>query len=733
VTNLRTILLRNTLTVFNALNAVIVGALAVAWWYTADQRLLLDSLGVCTVIVSNMAIGVVQEWRAYRAARAATILLDDTVTVQRGGADRTIHRNEILPGDVIMLRRGDAVPADGRIVASECLEIDASILTGESHPVMVTEGSSVYAGTACVAGRGSMVVERPAAEGLAERINAQTRAHVLRTSPMQRRINILFEWSFGIAVVLAAADVVLANGQALDVDRIRRIATLVLGLIPEGLVFFTTITLTLGVLRLAKHGIVVQHLPAVESFAAVTAVCMDKTGTLTENRLHVVGAITFDPSCDPLRLLAEYVSTTSDEGQTIDALRAYVPRVERSNVLSAVPFSSTRAFGALEMSRHGWLVLGSPERLLTIPQQASLRHQLRQANLQAMRVLVFTKAEHVSDNRVDNAQPLLAIALADSVRPQARELVTFFQESDVELHVCSGDAQEHVQSLLIHANVALPVNHIHARMQPDQKQAFVRQLQEAYHVAFVGDGINDLPAMKQADVSIAVDGAHGMARLVADIAFTRPAFHAVPDLVRNGRAVMRTILNVARLFIGKNVVLLLISGLTALGAMPYPLTPRRGALLSVLAVGIPAMVLAARGSNHTAIASFSRELAAYIVRTALAVVMSIALVQGLPLLYAPESLFGAIVVSVVVSAMFVDRGDGASVKHLMAWCGGLLLFWCALMIWRDAPLPVAIVQTFYELPLLRINELVALVPGMGIAAVVAVLCHVVPLPVVRRV
>lgn len=722
------------MTVFNALNAVIVGALAVAWWHTSDERLLLDSLGVCTVIVSNMAIGVVQEWRAYRAARAATIQLAAIHHVLRDGRDVTVRADDLRPNDVIHLHRGDAIPADGVIVESDGLEVDASILTGESHAVGAAVGSAVFAGTACVAGQGTLRVERPAAEGLAARINAQARAHVLRTSPMQRRINILFEWSFGIAVALAVADVVLANGQALDVDRIRRIATLVLGLIPEGLVFFTTITLTLGVLRLSKFGIVVQHLPAVESFAAVTSVCMDKTGTLTENRLHVAGVVTLDASVDGAELLAKYLAATSDEGQTIDAVRHFVQQVARPDVEGAVPFSSARAFGALRLVRFGWLVLGSPERLLTTPQQEALRKQLRQQDLHAMRVLVLAKAEHATADGVEHALPILAIAMADVVRPQAQELVTFFQESGVELHVCSGDAEAHVQSLLDSARVELPAGHIHARMQPQQKQDFVRHLQTQHHVAFMGDGVNDLPAMKQADVSVAVDGAHGMARLVADIAFTRPAFHAVPDLVRNGRAVMRTILNVARLFIGKNVVLLLVSALAAIGAMPYPLTPRRGALLSVLAVGIPAMVLAARGRNHAAIASFPRELATYLVRTGTSVIIAMMVVQSVPFLNTHhEALFCAIVASVIVSAVFVDKQDRQAVLHLSYWALALVGAWIALMMWHSAPLPVAVVQAFYELPLLDLDGVACIVPVLAVAAIISVVSHSIPSPFRRRV
>jgi cation-transporting ATPase E len=722
--------------VFNALNAVIVGALAVTWWYTSDERLLLDSLGVCTVIVCNMAIGIVQEWRAYRAARAATIQLNATHTVLRDGHHVTVQADDLRPNDELDLHRGDAVPADGVIIASDGLEIDASVLTGESHAVWAAVGSTVHAGTACVAGRGTLRVVRPAAEGLAARINAQTRAHVLRTSPMQRRINILFEWSFGIAVALAVADVVLANGQALDVDRIRRIATLVLGLIPEGLVFFTTITLTLGVLRLSKFGIVVQHLPAVESFAAVTAVCMDKTGTLTENRLHVVGSAMLNTSANGHALLADYLAATSDEGQTIEALRSCVDRrsVARPDVVAAVPFSSARAFGALRFVNHGWLVLGSPERLLTPPQQEVLHQRLGEEGLHAMRVLVLANADNVTPDSVDHTQPIMAIALADVVRPQARQLATFFQESDVELHVCSGDAEAHVQSLLGLAHVELPAGHIHARMQPQQKQDFVKQLQRRHHVAFVGDGVNDLPAMKQADVSVAVDGAHGMARMVADIAFTRPAFHAVPDLVRNGRAVMRTILNVARLFIGKNVVLLLVSALTALGAMPYPLTPRRGALLSVLAVGIPAVVLAARGRNHAAIVSFPRELATYLVRTGASVLVVILSVQGIPFLGAhSEALFCAIVASVITSAVFVDKHDRLAVLHLTYWVLALMGAWIALMLWPSAPLPVAVVQAFYELPLLDVHGLARLLPAMALAAIVSIVSHSIPLPFHRRV
>jgi len=740
VTSLRAILLRNTLTVFNALNAVVVGSLAVAWWYTKDQRLLLDSLGVCTVIFSNMAVGIVQEWRAHRAARAATIVLDTELSVNRNGTTIAIRRSELRVDDVVALRRGDVVPADGVVLSSDALEVDASILTGESAPHRAVVGSDVFAGAACVAGRGTLRVLHPAGEGLADRINASTHRSVLRSSPMQRKINVLFEWSFGIAVVLAIADVLLSNGEAFDVDRIRRIATLVLGLIPEGLVFFTTITLTLGVLRLAKYGIVVQHLPAVETFASVTAVCMDKTGTLTENRLRVATIVPWDTKQSPeyvQNLISHYALACADDGQTIEAIRAALPtQGTPAQTESTIPFSSSRGFGALRVSAsQPWAVLGSPNQLLSTTEQGALEERLQAAGIASMRTVLFAHAQRVDNDAAFDLVPVAIIALADTVRPQAKELVEYFHQSGVELHVCTGDAPEHVVALFAQASVSVPAENIHARMKPHDKRHFVESLQASgHHVAMVGDGVNDLPALTQADVGIAVDGAHSMATLVSDIAFTQPAFHSVPDLVEQGRAIMRTILNVARLFIGKNVVLLLISAMAASGALTYPLTPRRGALLSVLGVGIPAVVLAARGFNTHVIASFPRELFAYIARLAVAVSASVACVAFLNVLHAhPEALFCTIVVSVVVSSMFVDRRDAKGTKHLAAWAVGLIAMWIGLMLWTHAPMPVAILQTFYELPLLSPAELLPLLPSIGLAAVVTLLVHLVPLRLPPRV
>lgn len=692
------ILLRNILTVFNLLNAGFVGALACTWAFYGDVRLLYDSIGVVSVVCANLAIAVAQEYRTHRAVERAHLNLDITARVMTASGDQTRPRSQVDVGDFIRLQRGDIVVADGVLRAADALEVDTSVLTGESEPRSPLAGHRILAGCAVLAGHGIMEVDTIPGHGVADAINTLSRQKLVHHSPMQKRINALFEWSFVVALFVAGTDMAMHAG-VLSVDDVRRVATLVIGIVPEGLMFFTTISLTLGAVRLAKHGVVVQTITAVESFATITALCLDKTGTLTLNQMEVTDAIPVTVTQDQaLEALAAYCSATADEGPTIDALRRYSPTYQGGAAMHRIPFSSARKYGAVAFTDESWLVLGAPSAVLSLHWQGAVAHIVNAAGLHARRLLVLVAAPQWPPSDASPTTPLLVVALAETLRPGVGSAIDSLSAMGVQVHVLSGDDVHTVKEVINSASISIAEDNLHGRLQPSEKVEIVRSLQVHHHVAMVGDGVNDVPALKTAHIGIAAEGASMAATAIADVVLNTSSLEGLLHLVSEGRSVLRTILAVAILFIGKNAVLMAVSLVTAWSSIPYPLTPRRGALLSVMAVGLPAMVLAARPNSRVRIPSFFRDLMAGVARTSLSAVLALVASSW----YAPDAgtahSFVAIVASLATSAVFVDPTSPSLRRPLWVFCCCALIALVGCMMVPETVPVLSFVTSFYEVP-----------------------------------
>jgi len=739
------IVAENLLTVFNVINAIIIGTLA--WLFVAndDVRLLLDALGIFAVIIANTVVSIVQEVRAHRALERALLTMTPRANVIRNSQVVSIDREDVVRDDVLVIRRGDVLAADGEVLYTDGLELDESLLTGESHPTETAVGRIVHAATHCTAGVGVVRVVHVGSESMAARITAMAKRYSFTPSPMQRTVNRLFEGWFAFAVLIATIEVILSASTILqDVDEIRRIATLLVGLIPEGLVFFATITVTLSVVRISKKGVVVQKLAALESFASADVVCMDKTGTLTQNRLSVHGveplAETDIQECT--MLLRAFANTSSDEGQTIEAIRSLEVVDSQGSTVNVPPlktsariaFSSARKYSALLLAdatnTHPWIVLGAADVILTTshPRWDEVMGRAATRGWDEMRLLMLARASTENHAPVlgTDVVPLCWCALDDTVRPDAKDALDLFADMGVRVIIMTGDAPGPVISALqqlgrkiepseivlgpqlkslddaaLTARVASGA--VFARLLPDQKRDLVNALRaNKYHTVMIGDGVNDLPAIKAADVGIAMEKAAPITKEIADIVLDKASFTSLPAMVGEGRAVMRTVLNVAKLFVGKNTILVFMSLVASAGWIPFPLTPRRGAFLSILGVGIPSMLLAAQGRLRSPVRSFYKELSVFVIvcslcaiglawiAHALSMVMSeIAQIHAMTLTYAMAG-------SLLGSFVAVDLFDDLTKRHVRLLTAVLLL--AALGIAAcPAWVPVVnILQTFYE-------------------------------------
>jgi cation-transporting ATPase E len=699
-----TIVLENTFTPFNTVNAIIIGLLTAAYVSTDDQRLVWDSLGVITVVIANTTLAIIQEVRAHRSLERASALRPPQVTVRRNEHDVTLGIDEVIVGDIVTIHRGDIVPADGMVISSQGAELDVSLLTGESDPVHVTANTPVHTGTWCVAGSMTLRVTAIGGDTEAAQIELLSRRVDLRPSPLQRRVNALFTGSFVIAILLAGTDLLREGASALsNVDSIRRVATLVLGMIPEGLVFFSTITLIAGIVRIARRGVVVQKVAAMEGLASASVVCFDKTGTLTTNQLEVTNILPLDGSTEDeaRRMLSSIAHAIGDQGRMPDAFRSSGMTDTKMKPIEVIPFSSSRKYSACRTQPGGWWTIGAIDIVMTPqhPQWEPAQGVIRNAGLSSHRIVAVCSTDEPYPVGT-HVVPRFVVVLADSVREDASATMNMFADIDMRRVILSGDAEPPVRQALSQLNLQNQDDiDVRARCSPLDKREIIRGLAATSTVVMIGDGINDLPAIKEADVGIAMPESSPATKLAADIVLENASFADFPAMIAEGRRSVRTVMAVAVLFMSKNVVLIVLSALTALAAAPYHLSPRRGALLSLVGVAIPSLVLATRSSMTSATRNFFAELIGKFLLTAAEMIVAYVLVQSL---FAGHPHIASLLMMTLVASLL---GRFVVIDHMaqqersrLAVISATALVIVALLIILPTTIPVVnIVQIYYEI------------------------------------
>jgi cation-transporting ATPase E len=602
----------NVLTPFNAILAVL-GGITLAF---GDWR---DALFL-GIIVANSGIGITQELKAKRTLDRLAALVAPHATVVREGEDVTLVVEEVVVDDVVRLAPGDQVVADGTVLASAGLSLDESILTGESEPVHRAAGEPVLSGSFVVEGSGSYVVTAVGPDSYAERVAGVAKEFRHPRSPLERNLNRLLYLLVGIMVPLGALLVAALVEQ--DIESRRAVETAVAGivtLVPEGLILLASLTFAAAAVRMARQGALAQQLNAIESLASVDVVCLDKTGTLTEARPRLVD-IRPVPGADDGELrfaLARFAASSPARNATLDAIAEALPAAAEKPTAS-VAFSSARRWSALDLGGTR-LVLGTPE-LVGTGELAALAQAEQE---RGRRVVALGRAvgplPEDPDGGPPPVTPLGIAVLSEAVRPNARETVDFLLEEGVELKVLSGDAPETVGSIA--ADVGLPqrlapkdgralpeddaqlaelarLATVIGRIDPDGKRRVVESLREqGFYVAMIGDGVNDVPALKASRLAIAQGSGTQMAKAVSDVVLLTGDFATVPRMVAQGRQILRNVQRVSKLFVTKSVFaafLILSIGMTS---EEYPLLPRHLTLAAALAIGIPAFFLALAPSD----------------------------------------------------------------------------------------------------------------------------------------
>jgi cation-transporting P-type ATPase E len=593
----------NVFTIFNLI-LVVFGVLVLAFGDARDALFL-------GVVVANSAIGIFQEVRAKRALDELAALVQPTATVLRDGERRRLHVDDIVPGDRIELQAGDQVVADGKLVSANGLRIDESVLTGESRPVERKAGDEVRSGSFAVEGTGAFTVSGVGADSYAERITGEARAFRHPRSPLERELNRLLLVLVAVIVPLGALlGYALWAQDTPTADAVSESAAAVVTLVPEGLILLASLTYAVAATRMSRRGVLVQQLNAVESLASVDTVCLDKTGTLTEPKPFVLEAVPAG-GVDLAQLesqLARYGASAASRNATLEAIAEAFPG-KREEPEREVPFSSRRKWSALCLGGQN-LVLGAPE-LFSLGELSSPAEQEASAG---RRVVAFGHGPDLPDDPAPDASPpagvvlLGVVVIGEKLRAEARATVEFFRAQGVELKVMSGDRPETVAAIAREVGIMTegealdareldPAKALEAsvigRITPEGKREVVNALRaRGRYVAMVGDGVNDVPALKASRLAIAQGSGTQMARSVADLVLVGGDFAAVPEMVAEGRKLLRNLARVAKLFVTKSAFatfLILSIGLTETA---YPLLPRHLTLAASVTIGIPAFFLA---------------------------------------------------------------------------------------------------------------------------------------------
>ncbi|MCB2223746.1 MAG: HAD-IC family P-type ATPase [Actinobacteria bacterium] len=608
----------NVVTLFNILLGVmLVVVLIVAPFQDAMFGL---------VLVGNAAIGIIQELRAKRTLDRLALLSAPRAAVIRNGREAEVPVDRVVLDDLLTLKAGDQVVVDGVVVVSDSLEVNESLLTGESDPILKDRGDEVLSGSFVSSGSGVYKARRVGADAYAARLAEEARKFTLVRSELRAGIDKILR---GITWVLVPTALLLIWSQFTTLtgwpdsqgwgwadvkEAIRLSIAGLVAMIPQGLVLLTSVAFAVGVIRLGRRQVLVQELPAVEGLARVDTVCFDKTGTLTEGRLVVDQVDLLTDRYDVRAALGALGAADPNPNATLQAITEQFPEPSGWWPVATVPFSSARKWSGASFGSLGSWILGAPEMIL--PDHPAVADRVAAAADQGKRVLLLAhSAAELTDDRLPaGVEPVALLSLSDRVRPDAVDTLRYFARQGVTAKVISGDHPQTVAAIAREVGIegadrvvdartlpedpaelaeAVDRGTVFGRVTPHQKRAMVGALQSRGHVvAMTGDGVNDVLALKDADIGIAMGSGSSASRAVAQLVLLDGSFATLPSVVGEGRRVIANIERVANLFVVKTVYAFLLAVLVGLFSRPFPFVPRHLTLVGTLTIGAPAFFIA---------------------------------------------------------------------------------------------------------------------------------------------
>ncbi|MGW0179279.1 HAD-IC family P-type ATPase [Nocardia sp. NPDC003345] len=594
------------------------------------------------LIVANSAVGIIQEVRAKRTLDRLAIVGQARPTVRRDGRAEQIAPSEVVLDDLIELGPGDQIVVDGEVAEAELLEVDESLLTGEADDVHKVSGAQVLSGSYVVSGSGAYRARKVGKDAYAAKLAAEASKFTLVNSELRNGIDTILKVITYLLIPAGALSIynqLVSSGESWRPAVTGMVAALV-PMVPEGLVLMTSIAFAVGVVRLGQRKCLVQELPAIEGLARVDVVCADKTGTLTENGMRLAELRmleTADGARDRAeQALAAMAADDPRPNASVQAIAEALPDVPGWTYTAVAPFSSAKKWSGFSYGAHGDWLLGAPDVLLD--SGSADARAAEELGASGLRVLLLARGDRpVDDPDVPGTlTPVALVVLEQKVRPDARDTLDYFASQDVSIKVISGDNAVSVGAVASSLDLpggdravdarTLPEDRAElaavledkttfGRVRPDQKRAMVGALQSRGHtVAMTGDGVNDVLALKDADIGVAMGAGSPATRAVAQIVLLDNKFATLPYVVGEGRRVIGNIERVSNLFLTKTVYSVLLAflvGVAGVGSqifgyepIGYPFLPRHVTIAAWFTIGIPAFVLSLAPNNERARTGF---------------------------------------------------------------------------------------------------------------------------------
>lgn len=663
---IREIVIENIFSVFNLMIFLILAFVLFYYFKTNDIRLLLDCIGISSIAILNVVIAIYQEIKAKIALDKVNLLLVKTVNVIRDGKLSEISHSQIVKDDVIKIDRGDQIIVDGIVIQSSHLEIDESLLTGESVPIEKNEDDKVLSGSFCVSGTGYYKAEKIGEESYASKITKLAKKYKFVLTPLQKKLNLILKLLFSVAILLVLLKLIFIQQTNLsEVDFVRQIATILTSLIPQGLILTASITYALGVIRISKIGAIIQKLNAIESFSSIKVVCMDKTGTLTQNKLSVNKITPLNNSIDTdtlNNLIGSYAHLIQSKNTTSLTLEIFKGN-DSYKLKNELPFSSSNKYSLAEISDANTstvYILGAFDILqekLNPQDRLNATEVYEKENLNSFRNLLFGKFpenlefDYVKNNfNSNNIIPLGIISIADTVRDDVSEVFNLFQKNNIAFKILSGDSADAISSIIdkIGWNISkdkyitgaeldkltpkeftetIINKEVFSRLSPEHKLKIIKSLKsKKLYTAMIGDGVNDLPAIKESDMGIAMEEGSSVTKEIADIVLLKNKFSILPEIFNEGNKIVNSVNLVAKLFLTKNFMVILLTIFSffeyAFPLFQYPITPRRVSLINIFAIGLPSFIISFKNQNINSTKKFLKDILTYVTVSSTIIVFS---------------------------------------------------------------------------------------------------------------
>ena len=580
----------NVFTLFNLFNFLIAVALGCVQAYTNMIFIL--------IIIINILIGIIQEIHGKNLVKQLSILTVAKTKVIRNGKEEEININELVLDDVILLSQGDQIPSDAYVIDGE-IEVNEALLTGESDTILKVKDAKLLSGSYVVSGKCYAKIEKVGDDNFANQIINATKKHKAVNSELLNSMKKVTNFTSFVIIpvgVILFVQAFVFREVNLQQSVIATAAAL-LGMLPKGFVLLTSISLETGVIKLAKKQVLVQDLYSVETLAHIDTLCLDKTGTITEGKMKVVDVEKYNESVLPdtfENIMCSYVKETDDSNNTFMALKNYFEGEGKYEKISDISFSSERKWSSVTFKDLGTIVVGAPERLVA-KAEMSLPKSVVEAQQDGKRALcvAYTK-EPVNFEELPKLTIIASIILADPLRKNAKEMLGYFKTQSVDIKIISGDNPVTVSTIAKRAGLEdyesyidlstlesdaeivdiVDKYSIFARVLPEQKSIIVKALQANGHqVAMTGDGVNDVIALRESDLSITLPEANDAAKQVSQIVLLNQDFSVLKDVLMEGRRVVNNLTNVARIFFIKTIYSMLVSIFCILTNTAFPFIP----------------------------------------------------------------------------------------------------------------------------------------------------------------